>query len=450
MNLRSRLLGSLWVLMALLSTGCAEEEMLPPTPIARFTPAVAGVVAEPDPADEAAEVDSPTTTGEQATAEPTPVQAAPVLTQTPSASAVELRPAEPGAIQLDEVAEAEIAEPIIIALATVKPGASQPQVIPLDVATLDDPQPNASALEVGDLSVIMVEPGGLALTELEIIQPDVDPSAVIGVEAGADPVVLSFPSETTVITGTVMEASSLLSYPVVNVDGRDLGRFDDLVVNLADGQFLLATLTYGGLLNLNLGSQVLPIPPTFLSWDAGGEHLRLGLSTAELNEMEGFGNRWPELDRAEWGLEALSSWRGVDRTLITETPITHARTTPETVWLVSSLQGESVGDSAGEELARVDDLLIELESGAITHLILRQGGFLGLGDNQYAVPFAAFEFVLLDDTQRQAAVILDATREDFANAPVYSREGINFDDPEWSSPFRDYWLQTSDSPATTP
>ncbi len=93
-----------------------------------------------------------------------------------------------------------------------------------------------------------------------------------------------------------MEASSWLRHTVVNVNERDLGTLDELIVNLADGQFLFATLTYGGLLNLNLGSRVLPVPPTVLGWDAANERLRLGLSNAELNRMDGFGNCWPRLD----------------------------------------------------------------------------------------------------------------------------------------------------------
>jgi sporulation protein YlmC with PRC-barrel domain len=475
MTLRSRLICGLLLLTALLIIGCAQEEMVPPTPIARFTPAVPEAVVQPDVVDEAA--------GAAAI-----VQIVPDPAQTPSPSAIELRPtelgplqpdvepepvepeiAEPAVIEPDVIAldtvepvasqpdvialgamEPQVTEPVVITLDTVEPGARQRRVIPMDVVALGDPQPTDAQVTVTELTVIQPEVSRLALTELQIIQPEAVETPVIGVEAGADQAVLPPPAQTLTITGTVMEASSLLRHTVVDADDRRLGTLDDLIVNLADGQLLFATLTYGGLLNLNLGSRVLPVPPRVLGWDAVDERLRLGLSNTELNQMDGFGNRWPQLDRQEWGLEVLSSWRSLDRTLISETPITQARTTPETVRQVSVLEGERIHNSLGEELARVDDLLIDVNNDIITHLILRRGGFLGLGSTQYAVPFTSFEFAVLDDNQREATVILDASRDDFTNAPAYDSAQINFDDPEWGSPFGTYWQRTSVQPATAP
>jgi sporulation protein YlmC with PRC-barrel domain len=477
MTLRSRLIGVLLLLTALLIIGCVQEEMTPPTPIARFTPAVPGAIVQPDVVDEAA-------------AEAAIVEIVPGSEATPSPSALELRPTELGALQLDvapdpiepemtgtatveplvlepavialdtvepEASQPDVialatiepsaAEPIVIALDSIEPGARQPQVIQLDVVELGDPQPADAPLTVTELTIIQPEASRLALTELQIIQPELVETPVVGVEAGADRAMLPSRTQPMTVTGTVLEASSLLRHTVVNVDERRLGTLDELIVNLADGQLLFATLTYGGLLNLNLGSRVLPVPPTVLGWDAVNEQLRLGLSNAELNRMDGFGNRWPELENQEWGLEVLSAWRSVDRMLISETPITQARTTPETVRQVSALEGERVRNPLGEELARVDDLLIDLDNNIITHLILRRGGFLGLGSNQYAVPFTSFEFAVRDDNQRQAAMILNANRDDFANAPVYEREQINFDDPDWESPFDIHWQRTSIQPA---
>jgi hypothetical protein len=277
---------------------------------------------------------------------------------------------------------------------------------------------------------------------LEVVHPDVDVTpAAVGVETGADQAELPLSFQVATITGTLIEASSLTSHPVVNLDDQRLGTLDDLVVNLADGHLLFATLDYGGLLNLHLGSRKIPIPLNALAWDAVRERVRLGLSNAELNQIEGFGNRWPQLDNQGWGVEALWAWRRVDRPLDTETPITYARTTPETVRPVSVLTGESIRNLADEEIAHIDDLLIDL--------IVTRGGFLGLGGEQFAVPFSAFEFVVLDDSE-EAMLILDATPDDFANAPLYVSQEVDLNAADWESVVNAYWLPAGVHPETRP
>jgi sporulation protein YlmC with PRC-barrel domain len=448
MNLRSRLIGGLLLLTALLLTGCAEEEMITPTTIAYFTPGSPAEIGQ-------------IATVEASVAPPTPIESTPVPipVQAPSPTVVALRPAQPATMLPDVIpagtsepsaVEAEMTQPTVIALTTVALDPPQPLVIALDVVNLGESRSEAERLETTDLTVIRPDPPPLALTELEVVHPDVDVTpATVGVETGADQAELPLSFQAATITGTLIEASSLTSHPVVNLDDQRLGTLDDLVVNLADGHVLFATLDYGGLLNLNLGSSKIPIPPNALAWDAARERVRLGLSNAELDQIEGFGNRWPQLDNQGWELEALWAWRRVDRPLISETPVTYARTTPETVRRVSVLNGENVRNLADEEVAHIDDLLIELESGLISYLIVTRGGFLGLGRDQFAVPFSAFEVVVLNDSE-EAILILDAIPDDFANAPLYTSEVVDLNDPDWPLAVNAYWLPTDAQPETRP
>lgn len=422
MSLRSRWIGGLSLLMALLFTGCAEEIMITPTPIVYFTPApplaiaeVAGIDATPTPAGadgEAATLGAPQTT----------------------------------AVALATV-EMDPPQPLLIALATVELDTPQPPVIALATVTLGETQADGEHLPMTDLTVIVPEPRPLVVTELEIIVTDGEgASAVVGGEAGADQLALPSAAQTDEF-GALIEASALTSLEVVNVDAQRLGALDDLIVDLANGQLLFATLRYGGLLNLNLGERTLPIPPAALSSAAAQEQLRLALNDAALARMDGFGYRWPQLDRTEWEAETRSSWRSVDRTLVANTAITNASVTPEALRRASELRGEPVYDVTGDELARVDNLLIALESGSISYLVVEQGGWLGLGGDQFAIPFSAFEFAVLDD-EDEAMVILDAHPDDFANAPVFDRAVIDLDDPQWRAPVDAYWLRADPAPGT--
>ena len=45
----------------------------------------------------------------------------------------------------------------------------------------------------------------------------------------------------------------------------------------------------------------------------------------------------------------------------------------------STLAGDSVQNSAGEDLGKVDELMIDIPSGRVAYAVLSIGGFLGMG-----------------------------------------------------------------------
>ena len=50
----------------------------------------------------------------------------------------------------------------------------------------------------------------------------------------------------------------------------------------------------------------------------------------------------------------------------------------------SALKGSRVGSSAGGDLGKVDDLIVDVATGSLSYVIV--GGFLGIGDKLFAVP----------------------------------------------------------------
>ena len=67
----------------------------------------------------------------------------------------------------------------------------------------------------------------------------------------------------------------------------------------------------------------------------------------------------------------------------------------------STLEGDKVRNMEGEKLGEVKELMIDLESGRVAYAVLKFGGFLGMGDKLFAVPWEALrvsteehEFVL--------------------------------------------------------
>jgi sporulation protein YlmC with PRC-barrel domain len=93
-----------------------------------------------------------------------------------------------------------------------------------------------------------------------------------------------------------------------------------------------------------------------------------------------------------WRLSAVlaDEWGGT-------TPISDAMTNepsvinemPMQIVLTSGLLGTSVRNIKGEELGRLNDIVLTPDQTAASYVVLSQGGFLGIGERFYAVPWTA-------------------------------------------------------------
>lgn len=93
----------------------------------------------------------------------------------------------------------------------------------------------------------------------------------------------------------------------------------------------------------------------------------------------------------------------------------------------SSLRNDEVRNLEGESLGDVQDFMIDLSNGQIVYAVLGFGGFLGLGEKYFAVPWEALEV----DTENKCFV-LDVDEEALEDAP-------GFDKNDWPrQPDRDF------------
>lgn len=82
-----------------------------------------------------------------------------------------------------------------------------------------------------------------------------------------------------------------------------------------------------------------------------------------------------------------------------------------------TLCGDRVINRRGELLGTVSELLLDVERGCIAYVVMAHGGFMGLGERLFALPWSALEL----DADR-ACVILDAERSTFDTAPAFDKE----------------------------
>lgn len=98
-----------------------------------------------------------------------------------------------------------------------------------------------------------------------------------------------------------------------------------------------------------------------------------------------------------------------------------------------TLIGDEVVNAANEKLGTVEAIMLDVGRGRIAYAVLAFGGFLGIGEKLFAVPWSALR---LDTVQK--AFVLNASREQLKNAPGFDKD----DWPDMSDPT---WIRTVNS-----
>ena len=83
----------------------------------------------------------------------------------------------------------------------------------------------------------------------------------------------------------------------------------------------------------------------------------------------------------------------------------------------SSIVGTDVKNTQGESLGDIKDLMINTNDGSISYCVLSFGGFLGMGDKYFAVPFEAFTIDSNNET-----FVLNVSKEKLESAPGFDKD----------------------------
>jgi sporulation protein YlmC with PRC-barrel domain len=83
------------------------------------------------------------------------------------------------------------------------------------------------------------------------------------------------------------------------------------------------------------------------------------------------------------------------------------------------VRGRKVLDRDGEDVGRVDDLLVDDAERKVRFLLVAHGGFLGIGDTKSYIPVDAITRITEDE------VHIDQARERVAGAPKYDPDMVN-------------------------
>lgn len=113
--------------------------------------------------------------------------------------------------------------------------------------------------------------------------------------------------------------------------------------------------------------------------------------------------------------------------------------------LASDLKGNRVVNKNAEDLGTLEDYMIDLQNGRIAYAVLSFGGWFGMGNKLFAIPWSALTMQLYDNNLR---IILNVDKEVLQKAQGFDKSQLPLSYDELASVYtyygyKPYW-QTGD------
>lgn len=101
----------------------------------------------------------------------------------------------------------------------------------------------------------------------------------------------------------------------------------------------------------------------------------------------------------------------------------------------SKVNGTSVYNPAGEKLGSIYDVMVNKTSGTAEYAVLSFGGFLGIGNDYYPLPWKVLKY-----DRNQGGYIVDIDKRRLEGAPSYAaNETGSWGDATWGRRVDDYY-----------
>lgn len=109
----------------------------------------------------------------------------------------------------------------------------------------------------------------------------------------------------------------------------------------------------------------------------------------------------------------------------------------ETGSLIGSdkVEGTAVYGADNEKIGSIERVMIEKQSGKVSYAVLGFGGFLGIGDDHYPLPWQSLKYDMSLEGYRT-----NLTKQQLEGAPKYADErSWNWEDPSRTRTVNDYY-----------
>jgi sporulation protein YlmC with PRC-barrel domain len=242
-----------------------------------------------------------------------------------------------------------------------------------------------------------------------------------------------------------LSASTIKEDKIVNGEGEDLGKIEELMIDLQSGNIGYAVLSFGGF--MGMGDKLFAIPWQALTLRPQEHAFLLDIPKDVLEKAEGFEkDKWPlkrdELSRTYTYYGYQPYWQaavvgGMPEEVESEKTARMGtltdRDNPDFV-SASTIKGDKVVNSAGEHLGKIEDLMIDLEGGRVAYAALSFGGFLGLGEKLFAIPWEALQLKFHEHT-----ILLDFPKDILEKAEGFDKDNWPVTNREWLATMYSYY-----------
>ena len=100
-----------------------------------------------------------------------------------------------------------------------------------------------------------------------------------------------------------------------------------------------------------------------------------------------------------------------------------------------TLIGDSVVNATDDDLGDIKEIMLDMQTGQVAYAVLSFGGFLGMGDKLFAVPWQALH---LDTVNKR--FVLDIEKERLRNAPGFDKDAWpDMADAQWAQHIHSFY-----------
>ena len=109
-------------------------------------------------------------------------------------------------------------------------------------------------------------------------------------------------------------------------------------------------------------------------------------------------------------------------------------TKPASLIASDRVEGTPVFRSGGKRIGSIKRIMLDKQRGTVAYAVMGFGGFLGIGDDYYPLPWA-----LLTYDEGFGGYRVDVTDDQLKGAPAYARDGWDFGDRAKEQALYDYY-----------
>lgn len=217
---------------------------------------------------------------------------------------------------------------------------------------------------------------------------------------------------------TVIHGEKLIGQRVHNPQGENLGKIEDVVLDVERGQIAYAVLSFGGF--LGMGDKFFAIPWQALQIQGTNQPVILNISKEQLRQSKGFDkSNWPDMASPNFATQTYQQY-GYQPYFQQGQP----QLNRQKFWVnrLSKLDDINVNDAAGKKIGEVRDILIDTRQGRAAYALIDLSG----QNKDVAVPWNALR---LDPNKK--VYIVEADEQTLKSMAFDRNSPPSFADETW-------------------